>query len=405
MLERLHKSFPTYGESNIFWYYLVSLFSSAWFQVGNWLIFVLLFMTETQFAYVEAISFGLGLFIEIPSGAFADLLGKRRSIIIGIFMQAIGSVFFIFGYVDITYFWIGNILIIASFAFQSGSIEALVYDTLVEKDKVEHYDNIIGKAKSLGPIAIAVAGLIGGLLWRFSIYLPLSFTAAFFFIAAFMSFKFIEPSVDTDKFSFPNFIKQNKRGFHYLFKSNFRTFTFSFAMIAGTYLMWHVGVVRVLMGRDFGYDGETLNYLISITMLVGAATSYAFAKIRNRLSDKVGMTSVLAISSVAWLLAGMFTNSLVVGFIVFMVITIAGQLGNLWSSVVFNSHVDSKDRATAISTLSLLVQIPYVITVIIFSDLVENGGVEYFYYVVAGLLAVGTLSYFLAIRKDEPKSS
>jgi len=404
MLSKLNNAFPTYGESNIFWFYLVSFFRSTWFQVGNWLIFVLMFMTETQFGYIEAVAFGLGLLIEVPSGAFADLLGKRRTIIIGILMQAIGSFIFIFGYLDTSYFWLGNILIIVSFAFVSGSLEALVYDTLLVKGKANHYDEIIGKAKSLSPIAIAVAGLFGGILWKLNIYLPLSFTAAFFFIAALMSFKFIEPKVDTEKFSLAYFVAQNKRGFHYLFKSNFKVFTFSFAMISGSYLMWHVGVVRVLMGRDFGYDGETLNYLISISMLVGAFAAYTFAKIRKKLSDKIGMIAILALATISWLLAGLFVDSLVVGFIVFMVITVTGQLGDLWASVVLNSHVHSRDRATAISTLSLLVQIPYVITVIIFSDLIENGGVEFFYYAVAGLLATGTFAYYLATRKDDLKT-
>ena len=105
-------------------------------------------------------------------------------------------------------------------------------------------------------------------------------------------------------------------------------------------------------------------------------------------------------ASLAWLLSGLFINSLVAGLIVFALLTVSGQLGDIWSSVVLNSHVKSKDRATAISTLSLLVQIPYVFVVLVYSDLIENGGVTTFYYIVAGILLLAALAYYFASRND-----
>lgn len=398
---KLHKHFPTYGEKNVLLFYLVTIFQNSWFQLGNWLLFVLLFMGEREFAVYESIAFGLGLLIEIPSGAFADLFGKKRTVVFGMFLLMIGSITFTLGYMANSYIFIGNILIISAFAFISGSLEALVYDTLVEKKKVEHYDNIIGRSHSLGILSMIVASAIGGLLWKYSIYAPWIFTSFVFFIAFIISFGFKEPKVDTVKFSVRNFISQNRRGFHYLFKSSFRKYTLSFVLITGSFLMWSAGIIRILMGRDFGYDGETLNYLISAVLIFSFFSAYFFRQIRSKFGDLKGFGSLLLVASLAWILSALFTDSIVLGALVFLAITVTGSLSKIWTSVILNSHVQSKDRATAISTLSFLVQTPYVIVVILFGSMIENGTASLFYLVAGLLLFIGFVSFILAERPDK----
>lgn len=388
--------FPTYNEKNIFWFYIISIFGNAWFQIGNWLLYVLLFMDTNEFAVYESIAFGAGILIEIPSGAFADLFGKKRTNSIGIFMQFAGSAIFTLGYLGNEYFFIGNTLIIMGFALVSGSLEALVYDTLVASKKEKYYDDIIGKAQSLRILSIVVAGVTGGLLWRYSIYAPWIVTTIAFGVAFIVSFKFIEPKVDTELFSIKNFIKQNRRGFYYLFRSDFKKYTFSLAVISGSYLMWHAGIIRVLMGSDFGYNGENLSYLISITMLAGFFATYFFNKIRKVFGDKLGFTFLIFVAALSWLATGLIPGSIALGVIVFLGITVSGSLSIIWSSVILNSHVLSKDRATAISTLSFLVQIPYVIVVVMYGNLVANDSATIFYIITGIVLASGTISFYLA---------
>lgn len=393
---KFNLSFPNYGEDNVKWFYVVTILGNSWFQLGNWLLFVLLFMGEREFAVYEAVAFGIGILVEIPSGAFADMLGKKRAVSIGLFMQAFGSVIFTLGFLGNGYFFFGNLIMIVAFAFISGSLEALVYDSLVEKKKEKHYDDIIGKARSLDILASIVASAIGGILWQYSIYAPWALTAFVFFIAFFLSFKFIEPSIDTEIFSFKNFINQNKKGFYFLFRSDFRKYTLSFALITGSFLMWSAGIIRVLMGRDFGYDGSTINYLISATLLVSFFTTFSFFKIRKKLGDKIGFSLLLATASLAWILSGLFSNSMLIGALVFIIITVSGKLSEVWTSVILNAHVKSKDRATAISTLSFLIQIPYVLLVVMFGNMIADGSAATFYIVTGLMLAIGLVSFYRA---------
>jgi len=402
LTNKLHKHFPTYGEKNILLFYIVTIFQNSWFQLGNWLLFVLLFMGEREFAVYESIAFGIGMLIEIPSGAFADLFGKKRTVVIGMFLLMLGSIIFTLGYMGNSYIFFGNIIMISAFAFISGSLEALVYDTLVEKNKVQHYDNIIGKAHSLDILSMVVASAIGGLMWKYSIYAPWILTSVAFFIALLVSLKFTEPKVDTYKFTVGNFIAQNKAGFHYLFKSKFRKYTLSFVMITGSYFMWSAGIIRILMGRDFGYNGETLNYLISGVLILSFFSAYFFKQIRAKLGDRKGFGALLLIASIAWAMSAFYGNSLYLGALVFLAITISGSLSQIWTSVILNSHVHSKDRATAISTLSFLVQIPYVLVVILFGNMIADGSASVFYLIAGVLLFVGFISFVIA---EKPSSN
>ncbi len=392
----LHTRFPTYGERNVLLFYVVSVFGNAMFIVANWLLFILFFMSAREFAIYESIAFGAGILFEIPSGAIADLLGKKKTLIMGNILLIIGTVGFLFASRGLWVIFIANLLMIVSFAFRSGSLEALVYDSLLVNKKEKHFDDVIGKAHSLTTLSMVVAAAVGGFAWTYSVYAPWVLSAIAFVIALVVSFGFIEPKIDSEVFTLKNFIRQNRSGFYYLFKSDFRKYTFSFTMLSGSFLMWGTGIVRILMGRDFGYDGQTLGYLISATLIIGFFASYKFYNIRTRLGDLKGYGLLLVFSGLAWLATGLLSNSLLLGAIVFGTLTVTGGLSNLWASVILNEHVLSKDRATAISTLAFIVQIPYVLVVIVFGNMISTGSASIFYTITGSLLLVGLASFYRA---------
>ena len=392
----LASRFPTYGENNIFWFYIVSIFGHTWFMVANWLLFVLLFMNERDFALFESIAFGIGILVEIPSGAIADLLGKRKTLIAAYALQVVGVTGFLFASWGIGIIFLANLLIVVSFAFQSGALEAIVYDSLLEKNKEKHYDEIIGKAHSLTTLSIVFAATIGGLAWTYSVYAPWILTSLGFSVALLASFKFVEPKIDSEVFTWKNFVAQNRRGFYYLFISKFRKYTFALVTLTGSFLMWEVGIIRVLMGRDFGYDGQTLSYLVAGSLLVSFFTSYRFNQIRKKLGNLKGYSAMLGFAGAAWLATGFISGSMVLGAIVFTVLTVTGSLSELWTSVILNEHVKSKDRATAISTMSFLIQVPYVLVVVIYGNLVASNNAGIFYIVTGLILFVGLVTFYRA---------
>lgn len=385
--------FDSFGEPNIRLYYWISVFSTAWFQLANWVIFALFFISEFELGILEAVSFAIGLLVEIPSGAIADMLGKRKTIIIGLFLQASGSLAFTLGFINSWLLLVGNILIVGfAFPFISGSFEALVYDTLIENKKIEHYDYVASRSTIIVTITLVLASAIGGVLWKLDHKLPWIASTISFFVAFVLSFGLREPKVDTEIFSWNGYKKQLRIGFAHLLESKNLKFTLLFVFVLGTFEMWSTGILRIFMGTGFGFDGEQLAYVASTSLLIGAVASYLLPSLRKRLSDIQGIYSLLLMLALGFLLAGLFSDRFV-GLIVFTIITVVGRLLRPWISIILNKNVESRHRATTISTLQFFVQIPYVLTALFIGYAAENSLLRPFYlFIVVVLLGVALLS-------------
>ena len=67
-------------------------------------------MTYGQLGWIDALGFGFALFLEIPSGAIADLLGKKKTIQVGLIAGTIGA-FMISGANNLTTIFIGWLMV------------------------------------------------------------------------------------------------------------------------------------------------------------------------------------------------------------------------------------------------------------------------------------------------------
>lgn len=136
--------------------------------------------------------------LEIPSGYFADALGRKNSIITGSLLGFIG--FFIY---SLSYGFVGFMLaeIILGFgqSMISGADSALLYDTLIDNKKEKDYLQLEGGMTSMGNFAEAFAGILGGLLAGISLRYPYYVQTAVAFIAIPAAFSLIEPAVNQAK--------------------------------------------------------------------------------------------------------------------------------------------------------------------------------------------------------------
>ena len=56
--------------------------NQAWFWLGIWILYYLRFTNYTGIGLIEAVVITTGFIFEIPTGALADLIGKKKTIII-----------------------------------------------------------------------------------------------------------------------------------------------------------------------------------------------------------------------------------------------------------------------------------------------------------------------------------
>lgn len=88
-----------------------------------------------------------------------------------------------------------------------------------------------------------------------------------------------------------------------------------------------------------------------------------------------------------------------------LLIGLSGDLSTPWVSIVVNDEIESKYRATALSTVALLAKVPYVLLAVIAGTMAEKGTFSYFCLGVGTVIMMSVLAGALMnIRKKAIKS-
>ncbi len=131
--------------------------------------------------------------LEIPSGYLADVIGRRKTLIIGAIFGTFGFATYSFSY-GFLGFLIAEIILGIGQSCISGADSAMLYDSLLERGEEKKYTRFEGRITSIGNIAEAVAGILGGVLAGITLrapYIAQSFVA---FIALPAAITLVEPA-------------------------------------------------------------------------------------------------------------------------------------------------------------------------------------------------------------------
>jgi MFS family permease len=180
-------------KSNIIKLYLIKI--AKWFML--FMPIVVLFYQENglemqDIFVLQAIYSVVIVILEIPSGYLADVLGRKKTLIIGTILGFIGFVIYSFSY-DFWGFLLAEVSMGIGASLVSGADSAMLYDTLKAGNQKEKYLQFEGKMVSIGNVAEAVAGILGGLLADISLRTPFYAQTAVSFIGIPAALLLIEP--------------------------------------------------------------------------------------------------------------------------------------------------------------------------------------------------------------------
>ena len=114
-------------------YYLTFCWNSL-FWLGIWLLYYLKFTDYQGIGLIETTWIIISIISEIPTGAIADIFGKKYTLTFAFLLQAIGQT--IMGIaLNYSYLIISVVIMTLGSALFSGSYEALVYDSLKQDHK------------------------------------------------------------------------------------------------------------------------------------------------------------------------------------------------------------------------------------------------------------------------------
>jgi len=130
--------------------------------------------------------------LEIPSGYLADVIGRRKTLIIGAALGVVGFTTYSLSY-GFAGFLMGEIILGFGQSCISGADSAMLYDSLLEKGEEKKYTRFEGRITALGNIAEAIAGILGGLLAGITLRVPYIAQTFVAFLALPAAITLVEP--------------------------------------------------------------------------------------------------------------------------------------------------------------------------------------------------------------------
>jgi Major Facilitator Superfamily len=377
----MHRLIPV-PNRNIGIYYGLTMAHTAAFVSANWIFFWLRLMTYGQLGLIDAVSFAFGLLMEVPTGAIADLVGKRRTLILAYAFAGIGFIITAAAdaaWVLIVGFWFAQI----GGALNSGAAEALAFDSLKERGQEAEYTRVAATANML----------IGGVMYNIHFRLPHYAWGVVFLLGMVAAFWLREPHVfEMKKFSLAAYRDQLVQGFRQLASPQLRPYLGMIFGALGGMLMFTSGLIQPAIATSFGFLADEQAIVYAVLAFIAALLMPLLPRLRKHISDFVGVAFFTVLLALGFAGAGFPLGAW--GFFALLCVRIGGELARTWVSVIVNEHTPSEYRATTLSTVALLVRIPYVLTAIIAGKMVEDGTFAWFNLITATIIVLLVVASF-----------
>ncbi|KKQ27508.1 MAG: Nitrate/nitrite transporter [Candidatus Magasanikbacteria bacterium GW2011_GWC2_37_14] len=292
-------------KSNIWKYYFYEIMDGMFFSVP----IMVLFWQEnglslSQIMILQSLYSIAAVLLEVPTGYFADVFGRKKTLALGGLFWALGIITYSLGY-NFYQFLIAEMLFALGSSFKSGADSAIVYDTLVELKQEDLYKKIWGNARFLGMATMGLAGIIGAFVGKSGLRLTLYISIPFFLMQFFIALFFKEPT----KHEAPSETSKIKEMFNIVKQALLKNVQLKWLIIYGAIIfafnqsaLWLYQPYFKITGLDIVYFG-----LVFASFQIVAAFSAKYAhRLENILGQKFSLIMLPILIGVSYLLMNNF---------------------------------------------------------------------------------------------------
>ncbi len=334
---------------------------------------------------------------DVPSSYLADRFGRKKLIMVGIFLTALSTflLFFAHGFI---FFALTYALAAAGYSFFMGADHAILYDSLKEIGEEPGAGRVAGKYFSSASLPKIFMPFVGSIIaksllpWQFMVVIAIDLigTILSFVMASFLT----EPKVESsDKEGAVSMIKEGfklVRSDKVLLKMALNRIT----TYQATFIYWRVYQVflkdAVMPTIAFG-----LIYMVfqSISFLMFWNTEFVQKKV-----DRVNFILYPQILGFIAILASLLTSNLVVLFISCIIIFIVGTIRDPIFLAQMQARIPSFNRATATSTLNTIKNISDIPLLLLVGYLAKIN-INYILIISSVLFVISLV--FMRIKKED----
>jgi len=340
---------------------------------------------ETIFALVIVL-------FELPMGALADLIGKKKAIIISCVLNAIGFTAIGFMNLPMHYYMIALIMGIA-FSLVSGADVALLYDSVKKINQTKNYKKIRGKINTFNQIASIIGVFLGPFLYTINPRLGFQLTGIIYLFAAIVMGTTVEPYKTHKKASLKTHWKQTINGFKIATKHKKIMWLIAFFFLSTIGIEFFFDFWQQPLLVNNGFDVKVFGIIFAVMMGIRGLVSWFTHKIEDKLKETGSLLFILLTQ--------------VIIFVVFSInnpLTLLISFGAFYAVMAFqeiifedyiNSHISSSNRATILSVKSLIYNLITASLYVTLGKFMDLYSINKVLICVAVLILIGTFILFM----------
>lgn len=289
---------------------------------------------------------------EAPTGAIADRFGRKTCLVLAGLVTGIAAI--IYGsYPNFRFFMLGAVLWGLGAALTSGADQAMVYDSLIELGEENRSKKILGRWQSTGSVAIMVAAPLGSLVAK---YAGLRFTMILMsvplFLGSILAMTFKEPQIGRRERT-ATYLQTIITGGKYLKRHKaLQVLAFDYVSIAALsfFIVWIYQVVLERLNIPIQWFGFVCTMMTILEVLV----LNNFSMLDRLFGGKRNYTFLTAlVIGVSFIIMGI-TKNIILALVVISLIAAFGLTRGALFQNYMNKHIESHNRATVLSLVSML---------------------------------------------------
>ncbi len=332
------------------------LSTEARFESAIWIIYLQSRgLSLAQIGLAEAAFHMAPLLIELPSGSFADLIGRRWSLATGSLLVAVSSAL-LWSAHSLPLAMVALFLSGASFSFRSGADRAYLFDTIsLEADGQRSYPSLLGRLLGAMYVVGAAAAWIGAAVSDINYGITFGLAIGVGLAGAWLASGLVEPKRTPrpdDSASSHGSIREHLAET----RATLRGSTVLSLMMAFSAVYWVAATISHLYLQaafaDRGLSNSRIGLVIGATGLVNALGASQAGRVAGRGSFAWQLTLLVLVSGVGLIGTGLSGLGLAIG--AYLIANLASGLIEPLISNWFNERIESARRATVLSVESWL---------------------------------------------------
>ncbi|MDC0357233.1 MFS transporter [Oligoflexia bacterium] len=350
---------------------------------------------------LKAIFSVVALILEIPSGYFADVFGRKAA-------HIWGGVFFLGAYLIYclagSFWWFAGaeVSLGIGISLLSGSGEALAYDSLLALGQEHRYRGLEGRMITISSFSEAIGGILGGFLAVSSLRTPFYLEALILACFVGVSLTLVEPPRAKLKQGVSRLVQLKQALAYALFTNKELKWLLIYSAVSGcaTYMIaWLAQPYMESVAFPLAFFGLAWAFF---HLVMGCVSWYA-----DRIVSLIGERRTLALLPVliglGYFCLSACQNIWGVAFILILYLVRGIRLP--LTREYINRLTTSESRATVLSLVSFLLRIIFAILSPIVGWMADLYTLSFAFKICAGVFLLLGVSSFLALRRYVPGSS